>query len=148
MFCKKKETSLVPSLLNESLWPVFMRNFPFFDEDEQFPAKTREASNLSLWEDENQFHVEAALPGLKKEEVEVSLNKGILWIKGNSKRHEEDQKRKYYYKGSSSFSYRVAVPGEIDASTEPNAHFENGILKVSFKKQQVETPKKINITNN
>lgn len=44
-----------------------------------------------------------------------------------------------------SFSYRVAVPGEIDESKEPDAICKDGILKVIFSKTKEGTSKKIPI---
>ena len=42
-------------------------------------------SGLSVSEDENHVFVEAALPGLKADEIEMTFDKGILWIKAEKK---------------------------------------------------------------
>lgn len=104
-------------------------------------------SGLSVYEDEGHFNVEAALPGLTPEEVDMTFEKGILWIKGEKKEETEDKKKKYYRKAMSHFSYRIAVPGDVDEHVEPEAICKNGVLKVTFFKTNKRTSKKIPIKN-
>ena len=82
-------------------------------------------------------------PGLKAEEIEVSLDKNVLWIKGEKKEEEKD--KKFYKKASTSFSYRVLIPVEVDESKEIDATYKDGIMKVTFHKISESKPKKINI---
>lgn len=104
------------------------------------------SSGLSVSEDKDHVYVEAAVPGLEADKVDVTYDKGILWIRGGSQ-EEEKEGKKYYRKASSAFSYRVAVPGEIDESKEPSAVCKNGIMKVSFQKKPEVSPKKISVRN-
>lgn len=104
-------------------------------------------SGLSVYEDEGHFYVEAALPGLTPEEVDMTFEKGILWIKGEKKEETEDKKKKYYRKAMQHFSYRIAVPGDVDENREPEATCKNGILKVTFFKNNKKISKKIPIKN-
>jgi len=55
------------------------------------------------------------------------------------------EKRKYYRKASRSFSYRVAVPGRIDETAEPEVKSRNGLLTVTFSKLAAVEPKKLKI---
>lgn len=121
----------------------FSTPFDIFDEEDEldFPIKT--ASNVSLSEDKNNFYVEAALPGLKAEEIDISLDKNVLWIKGEKKEEEKD--KKYYKKASSSFSYRIVIPVDIDEKKEVEATYKDGIMKVTFHKKSVSQPQKINV---
>jgi HSP20 family protein len=96
---------------------------------------------LSVSEDEKNVYVEAALPGIDPKDVEITLDKGILWIKGEAK--EEEKQKKFYRKSARSFSYRVAVPGDINTKVEPNAVSKNGVMKVTFAKSPAAEPKKI-----
>ncbi len=104
------------------------------------------SSGLTVSEDEKSVYIEAAVPGLDPEKVEVTFDKGILWIRGSKAQEENDDSKKFYRRASSSFSYRVAVPGEIDDSQEPQASCKNGIMKVRFSKKPQIQPKKIQIT--
>lgn len=103
------------------------------------------SSGLTVSEDEKHVTVEAAVPGLDPEKVDVTFDKGILWIRGNKDQEEKDENKKFYRKASSSFSYRVAVPGEIDENQEPAATCKNGVMKVTFQKKPQVEPKKINV---
>lgn len=127
-----------PKKHERSLWSFPRLRFPFslfenVDEDwdvQEFSSP----SGLSVSEDEEHVYVEAAMPGLKNDEIEMIFDKGVLWIKGEKKEEVEEKKRKFYRKAMRSFSYRVAVPGILDETKEPHAIYRNGVLKVSFQK--------------
>lgn len=102
-------------------------------------------SGLSVSEDDDHIYVEAALPGIKPEEIDMVFEKGILWIKADKKEETEDKRKKYYRKAHSSFSYQVAVPGDVDESKQPDALCKQGILTVTFSKKTTGPSKKIPI---
>lgn len=102
-------------------------------------------NGLSISEDEENIYVEASLPGIDPSQVEITFDKGTLWIKGEMEEKEEDKKKKFYRRASSSYSYRVSVPGEIDQNKEPEATYNNGVMKVSFAKSAETKPKKIKV---
>lgn len=123
--------------------------FPFslfenVDDDWDFHEFTS-PTGLTVSEDDKHVYVEAALPGIKNDEIDMSFDKGVLWIKAEKKEETEDKKKKYYRKAMSSFSYRIAVPGDIDEGKEPSAVCKNGVLKVTFQKSKGGTSKKISI---
>jgi HSP20 family protein len=120
--------------------------FPFslFDEEEEgWLQEFSDASGLSVYEDENSVYVEAAVPGIKPEEIETTFDKGVLWVKAEKREEEKDKNKKYYRKAVTAFSYRIAVPGNIDESKQPDASCKNGILKITFPKAQKTMAKKI-----
>lgn len=130
-------------LVTRNFWNFPTLRLPSIWEDEEdgflnFPSIP---SGLSVSEDERNVYVEAELPGLKLEEVDVTFDKGVLWVKGEAK--EEDKNKKYYRRSHRSFSYRVAVPGEIDTTREPEAQYQNGVMTVTFAKSPQSQPKKI-----
>jgi HSP20 family protein len=120
-------------------------NFPSAWEDEDFWSASSQPSGLSVSEDQSNVYVEAAVPGIDPQKVEITFDKGVLWIKGNQEHEEASENKKYYKKASSSFSYHVTVPGEIDQTVEPEAVCKNGIMKVTFKKVPQTQPKKISV---
>lgn len=128
-------------------FPRYRFPFSLFEdfEDDWSLQEFSSLSGLSVSEDDSHVYVEAALPGLSPEEVEMIFEKGILWIKGEKKEESEDKKKKYYRKAMSSFSYRVAVPGDVDESKEPDAVCKNGVLKIVFFKSKKGSSKKIPI---
>jgi HSP20 family molecular chaperone IbpA len=68
-----------------------------------------------------------------------------LWIRGSQKQEEKNEQKKYYRKAASSFSYRVAVPGDIDENKEPEVTCKNGVIKTVFAKRPEIEPKKLTI---
>ena len=102
-------------------------------------------SGLSVSEDEQIVYVEAALPGIQSSEIDIIYDKGILWIKAEKREVSEEKRKKYYRKAMSAFSYRIAVPGDIDESKQPEALCKNGVLKVIFSKTEIGSAKKIPI---
>lgn len=133
------------SMFRNAFLPSLMRNFSLFDEDMDEEFEAMGASNITLSEDDKSVFIEANLPGLKDNEIELTFDRGILWIKGEHKESEEDKKKKFYYKTQRSFSYRVAIPGNIDEREEPHAKYENGVIKVTFNKAKKEEPRRINL---
>ncbi|MBS0652277.1 MAG: Hsp20/alpha crystallin family protein [Verrucomicrobia bacterium] len=121
----------------------------FGEEEEGMLQHFSDASGLSVSEDEKNVYIEASVPGIKAEDIEMSFEKGVLWIRGEKKEETEDKKKKYYRKATSSFSYRIAVPGNVEEGKHPAAVCKNGVLKVTFAKRkgkEVKT-KKIPIKN-
>lgn len=102
----------------------------FFDEDEFSPKP--HATGLSVYEEGDYVVIETALPGLSTEDIEVTHAHGYILIQGEKK--EEETKRKYYKKAMSSFTYRVPLPPGVDLSTDPDAVFKDGVMKVTFRK--------------
>lgn len=135
--------------LPKSFWSFPRLRFPFsLLEDEENDWELQEFSSLSglsVSEDDEHIYVEAALPGIKSEEVDMTFNKGILWIKAEKKEESEDKKKKYYRKAMSSFSYRIAVPSDVDENKEPEALCKNGVLKITFFKAKKGPSKKIQV---
>lgn len=125
-------------LLPRTFW-TFPQLRSLMEDDDMVNVTT--PSGLSVSEDEKNVYVEAALPGVDPKNVEITFDKGVLWIKGETA--QEEKEKKYYRKATSSFSYRVAVPGELDLTKEPEAESANGIMKITFAKSPQTQPKKI-----
>ncbi len=104
-----------------------------------------QSSGLSLWEEEGEIVVEAALPGIKSENINIVFEKGTLTIQGSKKEEKDDKAKKYYHKSDTSFEYALKVPGEIDDHQEPHATLTDGVLQIRFKKHQRSTPRKISV---
>ena len=103
---------------------------PFFFDDDFF--LTSSSNGLNIYEEDNKVIIEAALPGLSAEDIEITHAHGYLVIEGEKK--EEEKKRKYYRKASRSFSYRIPIPAAADTNQEPEATYHDGIMKITFKK--------------
>lgn len=121
-----------------SFWSFPRIRFPFslFEnvDDDWDLQEFSSPSGLSVSEDEEHVYIEAALPGLKSDEIEMIFDKGVLWIKGEKREESEDKKRKFYRRAMRSFSYRLAVPGDVDETKEPRATCRHGVIRVEFQK--------------
>lgn len=114
-----------------------------WDDEDDLWTVSNQPSGLTVSEDEHSVFVEAAVPGIDPEKVEITFDKGVLWIKGQKETEETNKNRKYYRKASSAFSYRVSVPGEIDQNKDPEAVCKNGVMKIVFAKKPENQPKRI-----
>jgi HSP20 family protein len=117
----------------------------FWDEDEEWLTTPSSQTGLSIYEDEDKVYVEAAVPGIDPKDVDITFQDGYLWIRGETKEEAEDKKKKYYRKATQSFSYRVAVPGEIDENKDPEATYKHGVMTIAFTKSPKTQPKKIQV---
>ena len=137
--------------MTTSLIPRRLLSFPslslpdFWDEDEEWLTSPSTQGGLSVYEDKNKVYIEAAVPGIDPKNVDVTFQDGYLWIRGETKEEEEDKKKKYYRKASRSFSYRVAVPGDVDEDKEPEATYKHGVMTIVFAKSPKAQPKKIQV---
>jgi HSP20 family protein len=122
-----------PSIKIPSLW----------NEEEDWLTPTVNSNGLSISEDEAKIYVEAAIPGIDPKNIEISFQDGYLWIRGETDTEEKNKTRKYYRHATKSFSYRVAVPGDIDNNTDPQATYKHGVMTVAFAKSPKSQPKKI-----
>lgn len=136
---------LLPRLFDDDLFDDFfeMERRPMFGKHERMWMKT------DVKEKEDSYELEMDLPGFKKEEVQIELDRGYLTITA-SKNHDvnEDQDnyiRKERYYGSCSRSFYV---GENVRHEDIKANFSEGILHLNIPKldqQKVENKKYIAI---
>lgn len=133
--------TLIPQTLSQL---SSMRMPSLWDEDEMDTLPVT-GGNISISEDEKHIYVDAAVPGVEPSDIDVTFDKGMLWIRGETMQEENDKKKKFYRQAANSFSYRITVPGEIDEKSEPEATCENGMVKVTFTKAEEAQPKKIAI---
>jgi HSP20 family protein len=84
---------------------------------------------------EDEIFVKAELPGVDKEDLDVSVTDNAVSIKGST-RHEEKEENGDYYRSeisSGSFSRVVPLPAEVDA-TQASSKFRNGVLELNLPK--------------
>lgn len=100
-------------------------------------------SDVSISEDEDHLYVKAPVPGVKPDQIQLTFEKGILWVKAEAA--EENKGEKYLFKANSTFSYRVPLPIRVDEQSPPQASCKDGLLKVTFPKSRASRPLKITI---
>ncbi len=103
----------------------------FFDDEENWGLAPSSA-DVSVYEEDDHIVIEAALPGISSDQVQLVHEHGYVLIEG--KKQAEEKKRKYYRKASQAFSYRVFIPAEADQTQQPEAIFKDGVIKILFSK--------------
>jgi HSP20 family protein len=116
----------------------------------EFPANVDLGLNFSprvdVFADEKNFFLEAELPGMKKNDIKISLQDNILTISGEKNKSGEDHENKYFRNERifGKFSRSFTLPEDIDPEST-GAVFEDGILKISIGKKRTGTIKEKNI---
>lgn len=100
--------------------------------------------HIDISEDGKNIFVEAEIPGVKKEDMKITLQDNILTITGEKKKEKEekDTKRNFFRSERvyGSFTRSFTLPEDIDPDSV-DAKFENGILNIKISKAE---QKKIN----
>lgn len=101
---------------------------------------------LDVYETDKAVVVEAPLAGVRPEDVEVSVQKGVLTIKGSSNKEHEIEEKNYYRKEvrTGSFYREVPLPALV-LEDKVAAEFEDGMLKITLPKAQPAQAKKIDV---
>jgi HSP20 family protein len=96
--------------------------------------------------DEKGYYLEIDLPGVKKENIEISVNDGILTVSGERKLEKKEEKENYTRIESFFGRFERAFKLPVDADTDNiEAKFEDGVLKIFIPKKQKAAGKKIEI---
>lgn len=92
---------------------------------------------VNIAETENEFHVELAVPGLKKEDFKINLDKNVLTISAEKKTENVEEGKKYSKReySYSSFARSFTLPESAD-QTNINAEYADGILKLIVAKKE------------
>ena len=104
------------------------------------------APAIDVFEKENKFIVKAETPGMKEEDINVSIEGDSLNIKGEKKTESEVKEEDYYRSERSygSFFRSIALPSTVDAG-KIEAEYDNGVLEITIPKKAEVKQKKITI---
>jgi len=142
----------------EVAWPTFGRLSSLRDEiDRLFEAPLAEFARgsqllsgwtpaLDVFEDKDNVIVKAELPGMKKEEIEVSLHDGTLSISGERKNESKFEDAEIYRaeRFVGRFQRSVSLPTSV-ASDKVSAQYKDGILTITLPKTEEAKPKQIDV---
>ena len=105
-----------------------------------------QAPAVDLYQTEDEVVVKASLPGLKSDDVQISITGDMLSLKGEFKQEEETKEKAYHVREQCygaferSFTLPTAVVGD-----KAKAEFENGILTITLPKAEEVKPKMITV---
>ncbi len=96
--------------------------------------------------DEKGYYLEIDLPGVKKENIEISVNDGVLTVAGERKLEKKEEKENYTriesFFGRFERSFKLPADADLD---NIDAKYEDGVLKIFIPRKQKPEGKKIEI---
>lgn len=106
-----------------------------------------ETPALDMYETDDEVVVEADVPGVKPEEIDVQVAGNVLTIKGEWKEKKKEEKASYIYweRSFGRFRRSVTLPADVDMD-KAEAEFEHGVLTLTLPKLETIKPKTIKIT--
>ena len=101
---------------------------------------------VDIAETDKEFVIKAELPEIKKEEVSVSVDNGVLTLRGERKQEKEEKGKKFHRieRFYGSFTRSFTLPENVD-ETKVDASFKDGILQLTIPKTKESKPKAIEV---
>jgi HSP20 family protein len=133
---------MLPTITTRSFRPFYMPNF--FDDD-FLNVHSRSTSSLpavNVREDDKNFILDVAIPGIDKKDLKIDLNEDVLTISSENKSESEESKDGYKRKefSYSAFSRSFYIPENVNRE-KIEANYKDGILSVALPKQEEEKNK-------
>ena len=102
--------------------------------------------SVDIFENKDQIVLEAELPGIKAEDVNISIENNILTIHGERKFEKKDEGDNFHRveRSYGSFTRSFTLPPTV-SSENANAEFENGVLRLTLAKREEAKPRRIEI---
>jgi HSP20 family protein len=99
---------------------------------------------LDVRETDESLVIEGSLPGVKPEDIDISVAGSILTIKGETKEEKKEEKGNYHYHERRYGAYQrsITLPVDVDVDKAESA-FENGVLKLTLPKVEASKAKRI-----
>ncbi len=105
------------------------------------------APSVDVSETDGEYQIKAEIPDVKKEDVKVTLEDGVLTIHGERKFEKEEKGKKYHRveRSYGSFVRSFALPDLVDEANV-KAEFKDGVLNLKLPKSEKVKPKAIEVT--
>ncbi len=110
------------------------------------PQRTERSSDgLSISEDSENLYIDASLPGVSPEDVDITIDpkKRSLSICGESKKERESVK--YHMKSKGQYCYAIPLSNEVDIETKVEAVSRDGIISITLPKNKGHKPLKVDV---
>lgn len=137
---RREEDTLVEFMdrMNRMIDEMFGRTLsltPFFESESTWLGDFTPKMDVS--ETDKEITIEMELPGLKPEDVDITLERGVLNISGEKQAEKEEKGRRFYRveRSYGSFYRSIPLPSEVEED-KIDATFKHGVLKVKLPKTQ------------
>lgn len=131
--------------LQDEMNRLFSSTFSRSSSDEQMYGSAWNPS-VDIFENKDNIVLEAELPGLKPEDVDISIENNVLTISGERKFEKKDEGDNFHRveRSYGSFTRSFTLPPTVNAE-DATAEFENGILHLTLAKREEAKPRRIEI---
>ncbi len=101
---------------------------------------------IDVSEDENELTITAEVPGMDREDLEVTVDNGVLCLRGEKKEEQVSEEADYHRveRRYGEFERRMRLPGYV-AADKINATYQDGVLKLTLPKTEAARAKSIQI---
>lgn len=127
-----------PFSWNEKWMTDFFDNARFFDSDWMKTLAVPAVPAVNIVENENEFMIELAAPGLTKKDFNIAVENGVLTISAEKEVEKDEEKKNYTRKEYSfeQFTRSFTLPENV-IEDKIKAHYEDGILKLQLAKKEL-----------
>ena len=134
------------NLLNSIQRDLYNPEYNQLNNDEASVATANWAPSVDISENDKAFTLLADIPGVEPKDIEISMEKGVLTIKGerSSEDIEEGENYRRVERQSGQFYRRFNLPDSADAD-KIEAKSEHGVLKITIPKQEVAVSRRIEV---
>lgn len=106
------------------------------DGDSGFYARAGMAAPaMDIHQDDKQLEITAELPGVRQEDIDITIDDGVLTLRGEKKSTREDKDTGYRERSYGSFERRITLPATIDEEN-CSADFKDGVLTITLPKSE------------
>lgn len=110
---------------------------------EEFPLPRIRTPRMNVYEEDNNVVVEAELPGVKPEDIDIEVKENQLKIEAKREEKKEEKEKGYWRKELRAAHFKRIIPLPIEVVGEKaEASFEDGILKITIPKKELPKEKK------
>lgn len=134
------------NLLNTLQRELYDPQYNRMSDDDASAATANWAPSVDITENDKAFTLLADIPGVNPKDIEISMEKGVLTIKGerSSENVEEGENYRRVERQSGQFYRRFNLPDSADAD-KIEAKSEHGVLKITIPKQEVAVSRRIEV---
>jgi HSP20 family protein len=101
---------------------------------------------VDVQESDGEYLIKADLPEVKKDDVRVEVQDGMLYLRGERQQEKEEKGKRFHRveRAYGRFERRLAIPTEVDAQ-KVSAEFKDGVLRVHMPKSPAAKPRTIDV---
>src|SRR6266478_3135110 len=113
---------------------------------EEALTTTNFAPPVDIYEDEHNVTMKLEVPGIDEKDIDVRIEGNTLTVHGERKIEKEEKEENYrrVERQYGSFTRSFTLPSSVDTG-QVNAHYDNGVLKISLAKKAEAKPKQIKV---